>query len=46
MIMPMITNTTIATCSEIHVGDILKSLLGNLVRATTVPSKAHYRVCG
>jgi hypothetical protein len=46
MIMPMTTNTTIATCSQIHVGDILESLPGNLVRLATVPSKAHYRVCG
>lgn len=28
MIMPMITNTTIATCNQIHVGDIHESLLG------------------
>jgi hypothetical protein len=46
MIMPMITNTTIATCSQIHVGDILDSLLGKLARPAAVLCKAHYRVCG
>jgi hypothetical protein len=44
MIMPMTTNTTIATCSQIHVGDILESLLGPPVRAPHAAGAPHYRV--
>jgi len=40
-IMPMSTNTTIATCNQIHIGDTDKSLPGT--RATGAPARApHY----
>lgn len=44
MIMPMTTNTTIATCSQIHVGDILESLLAPPGRPPRAAGAPHYRV--
>jgi hypothetical protein len=38
MIMPISTNTTIATCSQTHVGDIAQRLLRRMLRAAGAPS--------